>query len=124
MMNLGYSGPMGHPISISFHTHPHHLHHRHHPLPNPGSRTPTFMPICNCLRRGHQGPGHVPHRFVEKMNEKHVHKCVIFQIELARFLLGLLLFINVIRFKLIIHPHSSQEEFLQISTMRSHALTQ
>lgn len=73
MMNLGCSGPMGLPIHVSI---PILLIHPPPPTQSPSPRHPTFVPICNCRGRGHQGPSDVPPHFLEDKNEKYVQKCV------------------------------------------------
>lgn len=74
-MNLGYSGPVGLPISVSFPILLIHLPPT--PYPIPALATPPSCPFVTVLGGAHQGPGDVPLHFLEETNEKCVQKCVI-----------------------------------------------
>lgn len=74
MMNLGYSGPVGLPISVSFPV----LLIPAPPLtPIPALATTPSCPFVTVSGGAHQGPGDVPLHFLRETGEKCVQKCVI-----------------------------------------------
>lgn len=125
MMNLGYSGPVGLPIPVSIPIMPLHLPTppTPYPLPNPQPlATPPSCPFVTVLGGAIKDSVMCP-LILPTTRMRNVSRNVSFPNPALEISFGWLLFINVTDSRLIILPHSLQEEFLQISTMCSHTLT-
>lgn len=87
MMNLGYSGPVGHPISVSFPVLL--IHPPRHPLPPTpypilALATPPSCPFVTVLGGARHRLGDVPSHFLHKTNEKTCPEMCLSKSELLR----------------------------------------